>query len=72
MCTWKCGCGEEGGEEGGKLQGAMKLVATAHGLWTIPQASVRCMQYLCNALIWGSHSQSCHTVWANLGKIVEL
>ena len=32
MCSWKCGDGKEGGEEGGMLQGATKPFAAARGL----------------------------------------
>ena len=58
MCSWKRGDGEEGGEEGGMLQGATKPVAAARGPWTALQASVRHMRYLCNARTWGSRSRS--------------
>ena len=32
MCSWKRGDSEEGGEEGGMLQGATKPFAAARGL----------------------------------------
>ena len=42
-----------GRQGGGKLQGAAKPVATARGLWTALQGSVRHMRYLCNTCTWG-------------------